>query len=110
MFMLISVSLVDCGALLAPRPTGSCITFTRPGAAPAPSEPVAPALQEADASRSPCPSVAAKPLKRPFYRWISNNEMAAGVIPEMREAWPSVSGRCLSSFWRASKLRADTCM
>ena len=34
----------------------------------------------------------AKPLKRPRRRWISSNEMAAGVTPEMREAWPRVSG------------------
>jgi len=51
-----------------------------------------------------------KPLKPPFFRWISNREIVAGVMPEMREAWPSVSGRCLASFWRASIDRAVTCM
>ena len=36
--------------------------------------------------------------------------MVAGVMPDMREAWPSVSGLCLFSLWRASMLSADTCM
>ena len=44
----------------------------------------------------------------PFRRWISSSEMAAGVTPEMREARPRVSGRCLLSFCRTSKLRAGT--
>src|SRR5690606_24339787 len=53
------------------------------------------------AARRPC-----------WYRfiWISNSEMAAGVTPEMRLAWPMVSGcaalsRCLTSMdrlWMAS--------
>ena len=55
-------------------------------------------------------SRASKPLKRPFFRWINSKEIAAGVMPEIRDACPKVSGRCLLSFWRASKLRADTCM
>ena len=38
-----------------------------------------------------------------FFRCTSSSEIAAGVMPEMREARPSVSGRCLASFWRASK-------
>ena len=50
-----------------------------------------------------------RPLKPPFFRWISSREMVAGVMPEMREAWPRVSGRCLASFWRASIDRAETC-
>src|SRR6185369_8534027 len=50
-----------------------------------------------------------KPLKRPFFRCTSSSEIAAGVIPEIRDACPKVSGRCLSSFWRTSKLRAVTC-
>ena len=33
-----------------------------------------------------------------------------GVTPEMREAIPRVSGRCLLSFWRTSMLSAATCM
>ena len=32
-----------------------------------------------------------------FFRWISSREMAAGVTPGMRPAWPSVSGRVLPS-------------
>ena len=31
---------------------------------------------------------------KPRFRCTSSNEMAAGVIPEMRAACPSVSGRC----------------
>src|SRR5258706_12565364 len=34
----------------------------------------------------------------PRFRWTSSNEIAAGVIPEMREAWPIVSGLCGFSF------------
>jgi hypothetical protein len=34
--------------------------------------------------------------------------MAAGVMPEMRDAWPSVSGRWRVSFCRTSKLSAVT--
>ena len=41
---------------------------------------------------------------------LVNKEMVAGVMPEMREACPRVSGRCLASFWRASMDRAETCM
>jgi hypothetical protein len=47
----------------------------------------------------------ANPRTRFFLRWTSSSEMVAGVMPEMREARPRVSGRCLASFWRASKLR-----
>ena len=36
--------------------------------------------------------------------------MLAGVMPDMREAWPKVSGRCLFRRWRASMLRAETCI
>ena len=32
------------------------------------------------------------------FRCTSSSEIAAGVMPEMREAWPSVSGRCRLSF------------
>ena len=28
------------------------------------------------------------------FRCTSSTEIAAGVMPEMRAAWPSVSGRC----------------
>src|SRR4051812_47872424 len=30
----------------------------------------------------------AKPLKPPFLRWTSNSEIAAGVTPAIRDAWP----------------------
>ena len=33
-----------------------------------------------------------KVLKPPFFRCTSSSEMAAGVTPVMRDAWPSVSG------------------
>lgn len=45
----------------------------------------------------------------PLRKWIISSEIAAGVTPEMREASPSVSGRCLASFCRTSKLSALTC-
>jgi hypothetical protein len=44
-----------------------------------------------------------------FFRCTSSRETVAGVMPEMREARPRVSGRCLARVWRASKLRAVTC-
>src|SRR5262245_59079124 len=31
---------------------------------------------------------------RPRFKWTSSNAIAAGVIPEMRAAWPIVSGLC----------------
>ena len=37
-----------------------------------------------------------------FFRWTSSSETAAGVTPEMRDAWPSVAGRCAASFCRTS--------
>jgi hypothetical protein len=55
-------------------------------------------------------AASAKPLNRFFFRWTSSSEIAAGVTPEIREARPSVSGRCLLSFCRTSMLRAATCM
>src|SRR5258706_5370720 len=36
------------------------------------------------------------------FRCTSRSEMAAGVTPEMRAAWPIVSGRWRASFWRTS--------
>ena len=48
-------------------------------------------------------------FQRFFFRCTSSSEMVAGVIPEMREAKPRVSGRYLARVCRASKLRADTC-
>jgi len=54
-------------------------------------------------------SLAAKPLNRPFFRWIKSSETAAGVTPEIREAWPVSPGGALLSFWRTSKLSAPTC-
>ena len=37
-----------------------------------------------------------------FFRWISNNDTAAGVTPGNRDAWPMVPGRAASSFWQTS--------
>jgi len=37
-------------------------------------------------------------VRTPRFRWTSSSEIAAGVIPEMREAWPIVSGLCWFSF------------
>src|SRR5438477_5113089 len=34
----------------------------------------------------------------PRFRCTSNSEIAAGVTPEMRAAWPMVSGRCWFNF------------
>ena len=45
------------------------------------------------AARRPSPL----PLPRRF-RCTNSSEIAAGVTPEMREAWPIVSGRCSRSF------------
>ena len=53
-------------------------------------------------------SLAAKPLKRPFFKCTSSSEIAAGVTPAMREAWPSVCGRWRLSFCRTSWLSAGT--
>ena len=47
-------------------------------------------------------SARTKPLKPPFFRCTNNSEIAAGVTPEIREAWPSVSGRCFCSACRTS--------
>ena len=58
---------------------------------------------------TPSSAVCMKPLKPPFFRWIKSSDTLAGVMPEMREAWPKVSGRCLASFWRASIDKAETC-
>jgi len=55
-------------------------------------------------------AVPAKPLKPPFFRWISSSETAAGVTPLIRLAWPRVSGRCRLSFCRTSIDNAGTCM
>ena len=41
-------------------------------------------------------------------RCTSNSEIAAGVTPDRRAAWPSVAGRCAESFWRASTDRPRT--
>src|SRR5204862_4775986 len=35
---------------------------------------------------------------RPLFKCTSNSEIAAGVMPEMRDAWPTVSGLCRFSF------------
>lgn len=36
--------------------------------------------------------------KPSFFRWTCNTEMAAGVMPEMRDAWPRERGWILFSF------------
>src|SRR6266700_4032626 len=36
--------------------------------------------------------------RKPRLRWTSSKVIAAGVMPEMRFAWPIVSGRCWLSF------------
>ena len=38
------------------------------------------------------------PLAKPRFRCTSSSEIAAGVTPEMRAAWPIVSGLCRLSF------------
>jgi len=60
------------------------------------------------ASRVRVPPRPSKPRNRPFFRCTSNSDIAAGVTPEIREAWPKVSGRCRLSFWRTSTLSAET--
>ena len=44
----------------------------------------------------------------PRFRCTINREIAAGVMPEILEASPSVAGRCLASFWRTSVDRPRT--
>src|SRR5690606_19523921 len=63
----------------------------------------------AHAAPSASTATVAKPLKPPCFKWIISSEMLAGVIPEMREACPRVSGRCWASFCRASNDNALTC-
>src|SRR6266850_1513466 len=46
---------------------------------------------------------------KPLFRCTSKSEIAAGVIPEMREAWPTVSGLCWLSFCCASTDSPRTC-
>src|SRR5690348_8347643 len=46
--------------------------------------------------------------KERFLRCTESSEMAAGVTPGMRAAWPKVAGRTCSSFWRTSLDRPDT--
>jgi len=41
-------------------------------------------------------------------REIARMAMSAGVIPEMREAWPMVAGRMVVRWWRASALSPET--
>ena len=65
---------------------------------------------QATGAGSATEAASSKPLNRFFLRWTSNREIAAGVTPEMRDAWPRVSGRCLLSFCRTSMPRAVICM
>ena len=48
-------------------------------------------------------------MKPRFFRCTSSSEMDAGVMPEMREASPNVSGLRFARVCRASKLSAVTC-
>src|SRR5690606_38691620 len=60
---------------------------------------------------APCPGrgpqAASRRLPR-FFRWTRRTEIAAGVTPETRLAWPIVSGRCRARIWRTSKDRHGT--
>src|SRR5260221_10591718 len=47
-------------------------------------------------------------VRTPRFRWTRSSEIAAGVIPEMREAWPIVSGLCWFSFCCTSICRTRT--
>jgi hypothetical protein len=52
----------------------------------------------------------ARPATRSrFLRWISSSETAAGVMPGIRAAWPSVAGRCSIRRCRTSFDRPRTC-
>src|SRR5262245_5473130 len=42
------------------------------------------------------------------FKCTSNSEIAAGVTPAMRDAWPTVSGRCCASFCCTSIERPRT--
>ena len=66
-------------------------------------------LRVAHAALATAGATPVKPLKPPFFKWISSKEMAAGVTPLMRPACPSVSGRCFCSFCRTSMDRAGIC-
>ena len=46
--------------------------------------------------------------RKPRFRCTSSSEIAAGVMPEMRAAWPIVSGRCWLSFCCTSVDRPRT--
>jgi len=63
-----------------------------------PSTPRRPASRQILPNR---PSVQAL-FKRIFFRCSNNSEIAAGVIPGMRDACATVSGRTSLSFWRTS--------
>ncbi len=43
-----------------------------------------------------------RPAKLHFFRCTSNNDIAAGVTPAIRDACPTVAGRCAASFCRTS--------
>jgi len=44
-----------------------------------------------------------------FFRLTRINDTAAGVTPGIREAWPTVAGRCSMSFCFTSEDKPDTC-
>ena len=54
------------------------------------------------------PSVAVDAAGKPRFRCTSSSAIAAGVTPEMRAAWPTVSGRCWLSFCCTSVERPRT--
>ena len=43
-----------------------------------------------------------------FFKFTKIIEIAAGVIPEIRLAWPIETGRCCSNFARTSLDKPDT--
>jgi hypothetical protein len=47
-------------------------------------------------------------LKPRFFKWIKSSEIAAGVTPAMRDAWPKVSGLNWLSFCLTSNDKACT--
>ena len=59
--------------------------------------------------RIPLPPAQAARSRRWRSRCTSSSEIAAGVIPGMRCAWPTVCGRTRCSFCRASADRPCTC-
>src|SRR6185503_2396252 len=53
---------------------------------------------EARHRQRPAHAAVSRARPTPRLRCTSKREIAAGVTPEMRDAWPTVSGRCWLSF------------